>query len=218
MCPFGSSDFGKSEGRPSPLSAMGASPGLTTSSGSSFHGNGSGNTGTTQFIMLNISPCRKINCGRVRFGAPSRWLWRGSRHVTGPAREGGQVALISNVFRFFQSENTAKFWQFPKASRDWLDHVITGVYVGQQQPAHEIPRAPQGPAIGCKSKRGRMGTQGPWPPTCPPHLHLSVLFLCCSEMDFSWKMLSGTRKSLKPCIFSNIPIFQMKKMRSIERK
>lgn len=40
---------------------------------------------------------------------------------------------------FFQSENTVKFWKFPKESRDWLGHVITRVYVGQHQPAQEIP-------------------------------------------------------------------------------
>lgn len=128
------------------------------------------------------------------------------------------MALISNVFRFFHSENTAKFCQFPEASREWLDHVITGAYVGHQQPAHEIPQSPTGSSDRPQKQKREHEHTGLLATYLHPSSTSVCLFLYCSEMDFSWKMLPGTRKRLKPCIFSNIPIFQMKKMRSIERK
>lgn len=167
--------------------------------------------------MLNISPGEKINCGGVRFGAPSRWFWAGSRHIPGPAREGGQAALISNVFIFFQSENTVKFWKFPKESRYWLSHVITRVYVGQHQPAQEIPRAPDGPGVGPRGRKRRQTHRALGSPLHPSPAAACFIFILSSTMDFSWKKLSGKR-SLKACIFSHIPTVQMKKMRFTEEK
>lgn len=115
---------------------------------------------------------------------------RASQHIPGPAREGGQVALISNVFIFFQSGNTVQFWKFPNESRDWLGHVITRVYVGQHQLAQEIPRAPDGPGLGLRAKGEGTNTQV---------LHLlsaavCFIFILSSTMDFCWKKVIWEKK------------------------
>lgn len=63
----------------------------------------------TIYYAKHFPLVKKINCGRVRFGVPSRWFWAGRRHIRGWPGRGSQVALVANVFNFSKVRTQQRF-------------------------------------------------------------------------------------------------------------
>ena len=138
---------------------------------------------------------------------PDHIFWAQSRHIQDwPRRKTKRPWFqMSSIFPNWEHSKGLKV---PSRVQRLATSCITGGSVGRQQPAHVTPK----PQKVCSWATGASGGDELWDPCLPPTSEVACSVLISgSAMHFSWRKLSETT-------FSNIHIFQMKKMKSREEQ